>query len=188
MEKLNLIRGLKKSDTEAFDKIFEGLFPHLWRYATKILNDETEAEDIVLESFAKFYARRTEFESMDSIRMFLFTITRNACISYLRSLKAAANYKHHLLSSDWVDDDQWLDEVDYQAQLMTILYEEVNKLPKKRKRIFELYYFNHHSYKEIARSLNLSESAVRAHVSNALKTIRMIILHKELLLILLLPF
>jgi len=183
MDKLEIIQGLKKGDDRVFDMVFTTLFPHLWRYASRIINDETEAEDITLEAFAKFYDRRTEFENYEGIKLFLYTITRNACISYLRSQTAQKNYIVNQQSESIIEEEKFFDTLDYQANLLEIVYREVNKLPRQCKKVFKLRFYKDYSYQQIAEKLKLSESAVRSHVTNALQKIRIVVRHKEMLVI-----
>jgi RNA polymerase sigma-70 factor (ECF subfamily) len=124
-----------------------------------------------------------QFENYDGIKLFLFTITKNACISYIRSQTAQQNYIGNMQAAAVIEDEKFFDELDYQANLLERVYQEVDKLPKQCRKVFQLKFYNNCSHQQIAQRLNLSESAVRAHIANAIQKIRIVVRHKEMLLL-----
>ena len=75
---------LKEGDKNEFEK-----FVHLYResaenFAMKLVNDIYTAQDIVQESFAKFYVYRDKLDNNKSVKAYFFSIIHNKCVDYVR--------------------------------------------------------------------------------------------------------
>ena len=69
----------EKTFTMVFDKNYEALC----LYAVKFTEDFWEAEDIVQESFVRFWEMYRDRLTTENARPLLYRITRNMCVYYL---------------------------------------------------------------------------------------------------------
>src|SRR5712675_2411971 len=78
---INLTK-LKEGDSLSFKYLFNQLYPELFLLANSIVINPPVAEEIVTDSFVKYWIRRSDFDSVSSIRSFLFISTKNSCFNY----------------------------------------------------------------------------------------------------------
>jgi RNA polymerase sigma-70 factor (ECF subfamily) len=148
---------------------------------------EVHAEEIVQEVFLKLWINRATLNPELSIKSYLFTITRNTTISFLK--KAANNsklreeifYKSQKLANTT---ENYLREI----ELNSILQDALNRLPPRRRLIFEMSRNEGKSYREISKDLNISQNTVRNQLSMALETLRGYLLKNTEVAIILLLF
>lgn len=166
-----LVEKLICHNEAAFRRLYDMYHQDVYRYSISFLKQETYAEEIVQEVFMKVWMNRENLDPSRSFKSYLFTITRNLTLNFLRK---AAN------------DRQLLSEVFYHKQLFSnpierkineddferIKQEAIMRLPPRRKRIFEMSRFEGKSYEEISKELDISISTVKNQMSKALETLR----------------
>lgn len=165
---LSFLRG----EERGYDHFFRLYFKALHFFAFKILSNETDAEDIVQECFARLWARRDLVKNADHIRSFLYTNVRNACISQLRKRKIK------VVSGDF-DEEQLLDSVlqdseDHmiESEMLRLISEAASQLPARMKEIFFLYYINGKTDEQISQLLHISAFTVRNQRRRSIAIIR----------------
>ena len=91
---LKIISAFKQRDAKALAYIFKIHRKPLVYFAEKILGIREEAEDIVADSFMKLWSKHTDFESFSQIKSFLYVVTRNSCLNFLKySKRVSASQK-----------------------------------------------------------------------------------------------
>lgn len=175
----------KEGDERVFRKVFDLYYRSIVYYAMKILQDDTYAEDVVSESFRKAWEYRDRFETLRHLENFLYFVTRNACISYLRSDKVVQNTQHEWsrLSTDELEDQAPIDLERVQTNLLALVYQKLQELPGGD--ILRMSYLEGKSTKEIARELNVTENTVYITKSRSLKVLRSLLSKNDWLLLLL---
>ena len=69
-----------------FDEVIRTSHPAMLRFATRLLRDEPEAQDVLQEAYLKGYAaiRRGSYDGRASLRSWLFSIVRNTAYDAMR--------------------------------------------------------------------------------------------------------
>ena len=80
------VKCLERGEREAFQRLFEMYHKALCFFATRIVRDSLEAEDIVQDVFLKIWENAERLELTSSIQHYLFASVRNGCLNYLKSL------------------------------------------------------------------------------------------------------
>lgn len=141
-------------------------------FAYKIIKNKESAEDIVSESFVKLWNNREKANSIQSIKVFLYLITRNACYDYL-----GAQYQQRTVLTeesileDVEDNFDILSKITYN-ELVYLISKEVEKLPSRQGEVFRMAYIEGLETEEICDNLNISSSNVYFTKSKALANIR----------------
>lgn len=185
-EKLT-VKQLIQGNEQSFRKLFDTYRNDLYRFSLSMVVSEVHAEEIVQEVFLKLWINRATLNPELSIKSYLFTITRNTTISFLK--KAANNsklreeifYKSQKLANTT---ENYLREI----ELNSILQDALNRLPPRRRLIFEMSRNEGKSYREISKDLNISQNTVRNQLSMALETLRGYLLKNTEVAIILLLF
>ncbi|WP_298486232.1 RNA polymerase sigma factor [uncultured Maribacter sp.] len=185
IEKL-LIEQIIEGNEKAFRKLFDTYRNDLYRFSLSMLFSKTYAEEIVQDVFLIVWQKRKTLNPELSIKSYLFTITRNKTISFLK--KAANNRK--LREEIFYKSQKYANTTDVyirETELEKIKQDALNLLTPRRRIIFEMSRNDGKSYEEIAKELGLSPNTVRNQMSMALETLRNFLLHnRDIALVLLL--
>ncbi|OQP56076.1 hypothetical protein A4H97_21090 [Niastella yeongjuensis] len=171
----NLVALFNEGSERAYYRLYEELYPSIFTFAHRLLPNIQEAEDVCSESFTKLFQTGERFKDAQSLKAFLFRITRNACLNVLRDNERHTS-KHKELGYI-IANEQEISDQELQAELVAWVYASIEKLPKKCRKVFKLTLIGF-SYEEIAAQLNISESTVRNQKARGLKLLR-IALFKE---------
>ncbi len=178
---------LMAGNEKAFRKLYDTYRNDLYRFSLSMVVSKTYAEEIIQDVFLKLWMNRKTLKPELSIRSYLFTITRNDTISFLK--KAANNKKmreqifytsqKHVYSTE-----RYIRE----AELEIIKNEALELLTPRRRQIFEMSRNEDKSYEEIAIELGISPNTVRNQMSMALETLRDFLLNNQEIAVALLLF
>ena len=153
-EFLNIVMPFK-------DKVF--------RLAKRLLISTEEAEDATQEILLKLWNNKAKMQEYKNVEAFSMTMTKNFCYDKLKS-KQAQNLK--LVHSNYEDNNtslkkqiEYKDSVDWVARI-------IEDLPEQQRLIIQLRDVEEYDYDEIAKMLDMNNTAVRVNLSRARKTIR----------------
>lgn len=169
----------REGDTNAFRLVFDKYYRSISYFASKILRDDSYAEDIVSDTFRKAWDRRGQFATPRHLENFLYLVTRNSCISYLRSDKVI-----HTTAKEWVrisgdqePGDSFIDLERVQTRLIEVIFEKLALLPGGE--VLRMAYIEGKSTREIAEALDITENNVYIIKSRSLKTLRGMLTRNE---------
>jgi len=172
---------LKQSDSpKAFSVIYQRHFALVYHYAKKMLENAQEAEDVTSESFVKLWEGFTQFTSAAAVKSFLLAITKNACLNRIKLHKNARDREVFFASlQDTMEDGPGKEEIT--GIIYQYIFDEIEKLPPREKQIFKWSYLEGKNNEEIAVLLNINNQSVRNYKARALKSLRKVFLHKDVL-------
>ena len=153
-------------------------------FAFKLIRDKNEAEDIAMDAFLCLLNKEEELKNINSVKSFLYKITYNKCVDYIRKQQSKNNYSHYIHFNE-VLEILGTNEV-VTAQVLQAIYEEIEKLPERQKIIFRAIYLEGKNTSIIANELNISQQTVLNQKSKAIQNIRIKLLQsgiEELLLL-----
>jgi RNA polymerase sigma-70 factor (family 1) len=185
-DEFTLMKSFTSGEKDAFTAIYKEYHLRVYQFAKKFLPGESDAEDLTADTFVKLWDHKTDFGSLDHIRAFLHTTVKNACLDLLKHTHTKTG-KHNEIFQRLTESGQrefQLEEV--RAELMKLVYAEVEKLPAKMKTIFLLSYKEGLKPAEIAERLNLSVQTVSNQKTNAINLLKIALGNNPLLLALLL--
>ncbi len=184
-EKL-LIKELTEGNNKAFRKLFDYYRNDLYKFSLSMVCSKDYAEEIVQDVFMKVWIKRESLNPEMSFKSYLFTITRNKNIKFLK--KAANDRK--LREEIFYKKQKFANSIDIyvrESELEFLKQEALDKLSPRRREIFEMARNENKSYEEIAAELGISISTVRNQMSKSLEILRDFILkNKEIGIVLLL--
>lgn len=163
-----LLQRVKEGDSKAFERIYDRYWKAMYLSAFKILIDESLAEDVVHDVFVSVWNKRAQI-SIENVKSYLFTATRNGAISKLRHIKFLKVHdeaiKNLAIATEPIEN---FDKKALIKSVMTI----IEALPRRCKEIFILSRIEGHSISEIAEKLNISHRTVENQLHIALKYVR----------------
>lgn len=187
MTETDIIDGLKGNDRRVFDWVFENYFPQIQFFATRLIDDSEEAKDIVIRAFQSMWGLKENFGTLSNIKAFLYITTKNNCLNYLqyrqRQEAGRKEYESRLLRAE---NEKSIEMLMMEAELMQLIHQKIEGLPKKCKEIFKLTYFEGMKAGEIAKLLKISTSTVTTQRSIAIKYLKEVLSEEQFLLVCLL--
>lgn len=163
------IEQLSQGNQKAFDDLFTNYYKGLCLFARRYLYNLETAEETVQDVFVKFWEKRNQLGNITSIKTYLFTSVRNACIDIIRKDNVRKKYANEVLKNS---SDIYEPEFIPDHSLSEKIKEAVQQLPKQRKKIFIMNKTYGLRYKEIAEKLDLSPKTVENQMGIAIKQLR----------------
>jgi len=167
----NLFLDIQKGDEKAFEVIFRLHYAGLCGYARKFVADADEAEEIVQEVFAAFWARKERIEITASLKSYLFRAVRNASLNLIKHQKVKGAY-FAVNNALRQEEEQMENDTLVSLELQKRIEESIGQLPPERQKIFLMSRMEDMKYKEIAEELGISVKTVETQMGKALKTLR----------------
>lgn len=158
-------------DQAAYKQLFVLLYHRLKQFAYSILKSNEEAEELVSDVFIRIWDKRAQLSSVESPRLYLYSVTKNLAFTRISRQKKQVN----------ISPEEWLVQLDsiYFDPEQLIITEEilrqirhaVNDLPPRCKLIFKLIKEDGLKYREVAELLQLSIKTIEAQMAIALRRI-----------------
>jgi RNA polymerase sigma-70 factor (ECF subfamily) len=169
-----LLQRLSGGDIAALKVIVKSYYPILCKFAEQFLPDSGLAEDIVQETFIKFWQYEGSFDSLLKLKSFLYTVTRNGCLNLQRGREREED-KHQksavFQSTSAEEEDAVYDEITRLERLHQI-NQVVRQMPLRMQRVFLLSFEQGLSINEIAAKMNISVKTVRNQKYRSLVLLR----------------
>ncbi len=148
----------------SFSEVCEENYERIFKYVRAMLGNQSQVEDITQEVFVIAYLKGNDFLNHEKPAAFLYVTAKNLVYEFLRKEKRENRVEldeninlpaePDAYESLCYFKDQNIDENLYITYITDFLSEE-------KKYLFEAYYINHKPMKEIARELNISDTALR---------------------------
>jgi RNA polymerase sigma-70 factor (family 1) len=162
---------LAQDNEAAFALLYKRYWKKMLYKAQQKLLAETDAEEIVQDTFVDIWNSRRRIEIQHTFHTYIAAIVRYKILA-----KRAANNRfvpatdNNVYELRIVDDStqQWLRFADLQEEIENV----VKALPEKCQIVFRLSRESGLSDKQIAEKLDLSQKTVEGHITKALKSLR----------------
>ena len=165
-----LVNSIALHNTQkAYKKLFDLLFPSLYRFAFSLLKSKEQAEEVASDVMIALWCDRQTLIDIENIKVYAFVIARNKSLNILKKQS-----KNEIIFLEDIDVDLVLntptpEQILINGELRNTLERAVQSLPTKCKLVFKLVKEEGHSYKETAEILNISVKTVDAHLVTAIK-------------------
>ena len=167
MSDLEVIRNyLETQHSTYFSLLYNRYSTKVYSKCISLLKNEAMAQDATQEIFTKIFLNLAKFNEKSKFSTWVYSITYNFCIDYIRRKKKEKNLFSDEIENapDIVEDvpDEELLQMEV-ARLKVVL----EKIPIGDKAILLMKYQDELSIKEIAASLDKSESAIKMKIKRA---------------------
>ncbi|MBW7953917.1 MAG: sigma-70 family RNA polymerase sigma factor [Candidatus Dojkabacteria bacterium] len=169
MDKEVLLKA-KQGDKHSLGVIFDNYVDRLYRYAYVRLHDKHKAEDIVSTVFIKVIENIATLDLTKNFEAWLFTITRNSLIDYLRKNKFV-NAEEYISTA--ADKNSETKEVE-NSLIIKDIRSSMQGLKKVEQEVIELTYFAGLNDREVGELINVAEGNIRVIRFRAIKKIKKI--------------
>ena len=149
--------------TQGIETLFRRYYPAMRRLATMLLHDEEAARDTVQDVFEKLLSRGVRPDRPEA-GVYLLKAVRNACLNRICDFDTETRLRNlYLLDSEAADADDWPDEA-----LLASLDRAMASLGQDSRRIVELRFRRHATFREMGEALGISDAAAFKALARAL--------------------
>ena len=176
-EELEIVQRVLSGDTEAFEALVLEHQNKVYSLALRMVGNEEDARDMAQEAFIRAYGSLAGFRGDSKFSVWLYRLTSNICIDFLRS-----RGKKRTVSMTWAGDDgedageleipdeTWSPENQLERSLTReSVRRGLQSLSPQYREILLLREINGLSYAEIAGALSLEEGTVKSRIFRARK-------------------
>jgi RNA polymerase sigma-70 factor (family 1) len=168
-EDSDILALFARDEEEAFRLAFNRYYSALCVVAGLYTGNQAIAEDIVQQVFIGFWEQKCQHRVNTSLKGYLQTSVRNACLNYLQKKKRLEINQNELpFEAAAVEALDLL--LDKEQQLL--LKKAINELPLQCRRVFELVYLEDLQYRATAETMHISVNTVKSHLKNALRILK----------------
>ena len=172
---------VKQGDTSAFTRLVDKYKQPVVNVASRMLRDQTEAEDIAQNVFVQVYKSAHRYEVSSKFSTWLFTIARNLCLNEIR--RRSRHPAESLEAPHPEQEDQPLHQFEDKAtasppdsvllgELDQKIAQALDGLPENQRMALALCRQNELSYEEIAKVLGCSVSATKSLIHRGRETLK----------------
>lgn len=174
MDDLTIIEQVLRGNNNAFGQLVERYQTKVYNLALRMCGNEDDAYDLSQEAFVKAWQNLDSFHREAAFSTWLFRLTSNVCIDFLRSQK-----RRNAVSLSCLDDDNAVIQLDLPdpglgpeaavlaAEDRELLARALDQLPTDCRQIITLRAIDDLSYAQIAQVLNIQEGTVKSRLSRA---------------------
>ena len=165
-----MVMAALAGDEEAFETVIRTYSRKVYVIAYGILQDTSEAEEIVQDTFLKAHNQRGKLREPEKFPAWLMTVTRNGARDRLRRRKPQAPPEtfDHLVDEKTATPGSAMELEEHQAHLRRALA----TLPEEHRTALTLRYLEGLDYRAIETEMGLSNGALRGILGRALGTLR----------------
>ena len=183
-EELQIIRNVLDGDRNAFEELLLANQKNVYNLALKMTGGEEDALDISQEAFLKAYRQLGAFRGESRFSVWLYRLTYNLCIDFLRKKPRAG-----VVSLTQQDDDDTRDiEIPDVRELpedrlirketRKTIVECMDKLGSRHREILVMREITGMSYIDIASVLEINEGTVKSRLARARASLANILVEK----------
>lgn len=169
------IKNINEGNKEAFKILFELYYGKLLYVAQSYISNKEDAEEIVQDVFLKVWKKRKSITS--NINGYLFKVTKNSCLDYLRSKKHKLSNTHNIVQLEAFINHNALADNDtssiLEKELEKRIQASIELLPEKCKKVFVKSRVEGLKNREISDELDISIKTVENHMSKAIRHMRL---------------
>lgn len=155
-------------DSKMFETLFHLHFVDLMGFVNSYVKDEEVAKDIVHDVFLVLWNNRKRLDFSYSMKSYLFTLSRNYALNYLKHLRVVASNEREMTA--FIESTN--DELEQREKRLFRLHEKLLLLPQKQQEILKKCFIEGKGYKDVAEEFGISLNTVKTHLSRALKFLR----------------
>ena len=162
-----LIRHLKRGDHRFFALFADRYDKYILKKCQIYVRESEVAKDLRQEVLIKVFLQVHHFREEAHLKTWLYTIIHHTCIDYLRRNKRKVRDIYLENLSDSISEMADFQEEPSEALSLELLNHLLDEITSEEKFILMLKYNERHSIRDIMKTLDISESAVKMRLKRA---------------------
>lgn len=178
MDEKKLIQQAAAGDTAAFEALVLRYQTQVYSLAYRMVGKEADAQDLAQEAFVRAWRALDSFQFSSQFSTWLYRLTSNICIDFLRSQKKRKHISLTVLQDD--EQQQWdmpdrrplPEEQMIMTQEQEALAKAIATLDPEYRQVLILRIVNDCSYQQISEIMGIREGTVKSRLSRAREQLR----------------
>jgi RNA polymerase sigma-70 factor (ECF subfamily) len=168
---LESMEQVRRGETAGAARLFHRYSGPLLRFTGRLLGNSAEAEEVTQEVFLKLLSRADQYDGRAPVTSWLFAIATNACRDRqrrsMRRPSVALDAVAEVAEPGIPADERLVDRQRREAVRRALAH-----LSDEQREALVLARYHGMPYAEIARTLNISEGAVKTRIFRAMETLK----------------
>ncbi|MDR0403555.1 MAG: RNA polymerase sigma factor [Treponema sp.] len=156
----------RETQSAAFRKLYETVFPVLFKVSCRITGSEEAAEDLCQEAFFRYYEKNIVFPNPEEAKYWLIRVVKNSALNYAKRKERERRAYQRAFRENGRKTETG-EGLLIQKETRFEVREALNKLPENLRTVLVLKEYGELNYKEIGRILGISEGNVKVRVFRA---------------------
>ena len=178
-----LVARAGAGDQEAFEQLVRDNQNRVYSLAVRLVGDREEAADLAQEAFLRAWQGLSSFQGDSSFATWIYRLTTNVCIDYLRRKKRRQEVEPAVSLDD--EDSGWAEPADAgqdpqrkleEAERSRALSRGLERLPEHQRQVLVMRELSGLSYQEIGAATGLDLGTVKSRIARARLALRKILL------------
>jgi RNA polymerase sigma-70 factor (ECF subfamily) len=148
-----------------FNTTYLAMQNRIYRLAASITGSNAEAEDIVQDLYERLWSRRLSMAGYKNPEAYILTAARNMSLDRIRQRRPTVEISADVVSTAGTSGEETQDLTEIMGRL-------VDALPEKQRTVMHLRDVECLEIEQIAKVMNIKETAVRMSLSRARSTVK----------------
>jgi RNA polymerase sigma-70 factor, ECF subfamily len=167
-----LVRSILDGDAQAFTELVDRHAAACVRYATRMLGERADAEEVAQESFLRAHRALSTYDARLPFRTWLFAILINRCRT---AMAKHARHQRRIVLDDEALERASIDGDQRAAELRGEIEWAVAQLPLEQREAFLLRHVEELNYDEMATVTGMGVSALKMRVKRACERLKILL-------------
>ena len=164
--------SIKLHTMDLFSRFFQENQEKFLTFAYSYLRDKAEAEDVLMESMIALWENRNRWEEGSNLHALLLTIIKNKSLNLLEHKKIRLQAEENINSHNQRELNLRISTLKA-CEPEQIFDNEIQHIVQQSRTIFMLSRYQNLPNKQIAEQLHVSLKTVEAHITKALRILRL---------------
>ncbi|MBN1383781.1 MAG: sigma-70 family RNA polymerase sigma factor [Elusimicrobia bacterium] len=159
----------------SFEEIIEKYQQKIYKIVFSFINNETDTDDIVQQTFVNAFKGYKHFKGKASVETWLIRIAVNNVKSFFRKKKFLSLFYifgDQEIPVDIKDGSPSVESVVENKMISKAVNKAIEQLPSRQKEVFILKHIDGLSISEIAQILDIAEGSIKANIFKAVNNLR----------------
>ena len=174
MQPLEVLEGFNKipKDTKVWNWVYGTYFPQILNTVRKTTGGSPYSEDITTDVFVVLWQETGPFITVPGILEFLNTVAVRKSLNENRKQDTAERHAEGVRRYYLNIEERNRENAEIDDHYNHLMYVDVEKLPRVRKLVFKLSYFEKLTNEQIALKQGISKRTVETHMTQAYRFLR----------------
>ena len=169
LDEVQILTLAKAGDTNAFAEIINFYQKPILRYLYRLTGDYEMSQDLAQDTFVQAFHGITRLNTDLALKTWLYRIATNNALQYLRRKKLFSIILFNHLRNSAISTGESTFDRTFES---LAIKEALLKIPQNQRACLVLHYIEGFQYREIARTVGISEEAVRKRVARGLARLK----------------
>jgi len=161
------LERIANRDRKAFEQLYREYGPRVFRFAVRMIRDETRAEEVTNDVMVEIWKSAGKFQGRSAVSTWIFSIARHRALNAVRrKTLPMTNIDDAPEPQD--DREDPLASTD-QSTTGDLLRTAIEQLSREHREVIELTFFQGLNYREIATIIECPEGTVKTRMYHAKK-------------------